>query len=297
MQTTEKLEILYLNQINILAEIQVLQSQNFKLSIAQQYELFNDEYQKVYQLFDDDNHELILKMELTDLLFDIHLGSYELPQIINQQFSRLKIIVLKCALHHSAFFSHPDNPFVQYLSTNSQFITKHLNQQNIKQCCQLLSAQIEDLILNFQSDPMLFLAHSKKLLSTLKKELTLNKPATAKKATLKTDSLKDKFSRVISHDQITKLDKTAKLNIQSAKNLAKGEWLELRNTTPPSLIKLIWKADDNSEFIFVNKEGVKVKQSTLFELAADFEQNVISLMSNKNKKTSHKNISVLKTIG
>jgi len=297
MQITEKLELPFQPEINRLAEIQVLQSENFGLSLQQQFALFTEEYQRtVDDYYANKQLELIKKTELVDFMFDLHMKSFNLPIEFEQTFQLLKIITAKSALYHSAFFTHAHNPVTHYLRTASSHIKQKLHYKNKKECLKLLSDNIQLLIIKYQSDPTFFHIQSKAVINLFK--VTKAKNSVNKKHTqaLKTTYLKDSFTREISHISDKASDKKMNVFLFSAKNLKKGDWVNLKKASKSALIKLIWKANDNSEFIFVNMDGEKVRQCTLIELASDFENGVIALISD-NPSSFKKNNSVLKTIG
>ncbi len=299
MQTTEKLDIPFQPEINHLAAIQVQQSESFNLSITKQFELFKNEYQLTLKSYYSNNQqELIKKIELVDFMFDVHMQSFGLPKAFQQLFNLLKIITAKSALYHSAFFSHAHNPVAHYLRTASSHIKQKLNSKNKAECLKLLNENIQLIIIKYQSNPSFFDAQTKVIVKTFKPNKKLIIGSDKKKPSLKTSYLKDTFSREV----INIKDAASKKNnvfLFTAKNIKKGEWINLklkgRNT---ALIKLIWKANDNSEFIFVNKEGEKVRQCNLLELAADLENGVVSTQTNETKtKIGKRNDSFLKTIG
>ena len=297
MQTTEKLDTPFQPEINRLAEIQVIQSESFGLSLKKQFALFTKEYQRtINEYYANKQLELIKKIELVDLMFDVHMKSFNLPAEFEQSFQLLKIITAKSALYHSAFFTHTHNPVTHYLRTASSHIKQKLHGKNKKECLNLLTKNIQLLIIKYQSDPTFFDAQSKVIINIFKVTKAKNSAKKQAEPTLKTSYLKDSFTREVTHITEGSSDKKLNVFLFSAKNLKKGDWVNLKQASKPALIKLIWKADDSSEFIFVNKEGEKVRQCTLIELASDFENGVISLIID-NPNSLKKNDSLLKTIG
>jgi len=297
MQTTEKLHIPFQDEINQFAAIQVQQSEYFKSSIKKQFEFFQSEYHLIKEYFQSNNQiELIKKLELVDFMFEMHMEPFNLPENFKQSFYLLKIITVKSALYHSSFFINTHNPIAHYLRTVSSHIKQKLTTKNSKDCFKVLNDNIQELIIKYQSDPSFFDLQAKSLINTFKLTKALKGASQSSNSILKTSSLKDNFTREITHKNSLTNKQKNNVFLQLAKNIKKGDWLDLQQKSNKILIKLIWKADDNSEFIFVNKEGEKVRQSTLLELAADLENNIVSIMS-KATETRHKNNSVLKTIG
>jgi len=297
MQTTEKLDIPFQSEINHLAEIQVIQSESFRMSLKKQFALFTKEYQRtIDSYYAHKQLDLIKKVELVDFLFDLHMTSFNLPLEFEQSFQLLKIITAKSALYHSGFFTHSHNPVTHYLRTASKHIKQKLNSKNKKECLKLLNDNIQLLIIKYQSDPSFFDIQSKAIINTFKITKAKNSAKKQTKPTLKTSYLKDSFTREASHLTEVSAKNTLNVFLFSAKNLKKGDWVNLKQKSSKALIKLIWKADDNSEFIFVNKDGEKARQCSLIELASDFENAIISLVTD-NTSTLKKDNSLFKTIG
>ncbi len=297
MQTTEKLHLPFQDEINQLAAIQVQQSECFNLSIEEQYNFFNVEYNSTKEYFHSINHtDLIKKLELVDFMFDINIEPFNLPDSFEQTLSLLKIITAKSAFYHSAFFINSHNPIAHYLRTTSSHISQKLTAKNGKECLGLLNGNIQTLIIQYQSDPSFFDVQTKNIINTFKLTKALKGASQSSKSALKTSTLKDSFTGKVAHKTNLSLKQKNNVYLQLAKNISKGDWLDLQQKSNKILIKLIWKADDNSEFIFVNKEGEKVRQCTLLELASDLENHIVTVMSSVSN-TRHKNNSVLKTIG
>lgn len=297
MQTTEKLDIPFELEINMLARIQVQQSEIFNHSISKQFEFFSSEYNTVIQqLHTNKQTELIKKIELVNFMFELHMESFQLPKQFEQSFHLLKIITVKSSFYHSAFFMHNYNPVVHYISTTAAYIKDNLSPKNTDAFVKQLNSNIQTLLNNFQSDPSYFDIQSKVIINSLKKIKGLNNKPEHSKPSLKTSSLNDRFSHKVSHNHDSSQKGKNNKHLLLAKSFKKGEWLNLKKASKSILIKLIWVANDQSEFIFVNKDGEKVKQCNLLELASDLENSIITTTANSiNPK--QRNTSFLKTIG
>lgn len=297
MQTTEKLHIPFQTEINHLADIQIKQCDMFKLSVNKQFQYFDKEYSAIKHKFSIENKlDLIKRVELVDFLFELNVHAYSLPKDFENAFNLLKIVVAKTALYHSALFINSHNPIAHYLQSAASHIKQKLNSKNQKACLKLLMVNIQTIITKYQSDPFFFDAEAKTIINTIKTAKALNNASNDTEETvLKTSSLRDRFTSSMTHND-DEINIKNNVFLLSAKNLKKGDWLNLEQNNTTILIKLIWKADDNSEFIFVNKDGVKERQCTLIELASDMENGVVSVMSNTSQALNRNN-SVLKTIG
>ena len=67
--------------------------------------------------------------------------------------------------------------------------------------------------------------------------------------------------------------------IETAKNLARGAWLELcQDKGKKSRIKLSWKSEIYDHYLFVNRRGVKVMETTLSGVAQLFRNGKASVL-------------------
>lgn len=415
MKTTEKTQLPHQLEIDQLAQIQVEQSNKFNLSIAEQIQFFELKYHYlINEYYEQKSNLLLQKVELVNLMFDVHSHSKGLPTSIQQQINMLKVIVLKCSLLHLNFFNNPENPVVDYLQSISQYIKQSLTPKNEPNFQHLLTKSINALISEFQSDSSIFATQLKKQLASFKHvnraNLKITQPVDDKitihcKLALKkiyrdkninteiTSFLDQVWSKVLVHeasktgvtskeyeqalkvahlmiwslddlksnedkkhflkrmpilfkslsnglnkinefssyfqhisDVLTKeharlfnlwfsssvnkaknsatIDQSSDNSIDTlfnfSRELKQGDWLLLSQSKQQINIKLIWKAADHSEFIFVDSKGVKVKQCSLQELVADLNAKIILPMHNTSQTSlSQKNaqaFSVLKTI-
>jgi len=63
-----------------------------------------------------------------------------------------------------------------------------------------------------------------------------------------------------------------------AEALKPGDWVDLRKGSEHKPVKLAWKAEDSSLFIFVDREGTRVCEVDAHELAEQFASGEVSLM-------------------
>jgi len=66
--------------------------------------------------------------------------------------------------------------------------------------------------------------------------------------------------------------------INQVEALNTGEWINMRKDGEKILVKLAWKAEDSSLFIFVDRDGTRICEIDANELAEKFESGEVSLM-------------------
>jgi len=66
--------------------------------------------------------------------------------------------------------------------------------------------------------------------------------------------------------------------INQVEELNTGDWINLKKGSDSQPIKLAWKAEDSSLFIFVDRDGTRVSEVDANQLAEMFESGEVSLM-------------------
>ena len=66
--------------------------------------------------------------------------------------------------------------------------------------------------------------------------------------------------------------------INQVEKLNTGDWINLKKGSESQPIKLAWKAEDSSLFIFVDRDGTRVSEVDANQLAEMFESGEVSLM-------------------
>ncbi|MCP4488590.1 MAG: DUF1631 domain-containing protein [Gammaproteobacteria bacterium] len=65
----------------------------------------------------------------------------------------------------------------------------------------------------------------------------------------------------------------------NADKIHKGDWIEIKKDNITVLAKLTWKSDDNSQFIFVDRDGNRICEIGSTELNKEMKAGTISLIS------------------
>ncbi len=93
-------------------------------------------------------------------------------------------------------------------------------------------------------------------------------------------------------------DKTATKNEVriNANNIHKSDWVEIKKGNTSVLAKLTWKADDQSQYIFVDRDGQRVCEISREALDKSLESGTISLISSTPINSQRASYSVIQTI-
>ena len=146
----------------------------------------------------------------------------------------------------------------------------------------------------------------------------INAEKTAEKAETKTELEKkkvnladtiDEFSDIMdtgsfesSDDMLKALDgekeenKEEKIVTPSADNIHKSDWIEIKKANTTVLAKLTWKSDDQTQFIFVDRDGNRVCEINKTDLNKELKAGTISLISSIPASTQRAAFSVIQTI-
>ncbi len=91
-----------------------------------------------------------------------------------------------------------------------------------------------------------------------------------------------------------KPDKPKKISQVDA--LSTGEWVNMRLEGTKMLVKLAWKAEDSSLFIFVDRDGKRICELDATKLAQQFESGDISLMDSGSADSEKTQFSFMKSL-
>ena len=83
----------------------------------------------------------------------------------------------------------------------------------------------------------------------------------------------------------------------TADRIDKGDWIEIRQGASTVLAKLTWKSNDESQFIFVDREGHRVCDISRDELDKQLKSGDITLISSSPGSSKRASFSVIQTIG
>jgi len=116
----------------------------------------------------------------------------------------------------------------------------------------------------------------------------------------------DEFSDIMdtgrfdsSDDMLKVLDEDkdeADSEIPDAENIHKSDWIEIKKGNSTILAKLTWKSADNSQFIFVDRDGNRVCEISNTELNKELKAGTISLISSIPASSQRAAFSVIQTI-
>lgn len=82
----------------------------------------------------------------------------------------------------------------------------------------------------------------------------------------------------------------------SADNIHKSDWIEIKKGSSTVLAKLTWKSQDQSQFIFVDRDGNRVCEITSDDLNKQLKNGTITLISATPKSQKRAAYSVIQTI-
>lgn len=80
---------------------------------------------------------------------------------------------------------------------------------------------------------------------------------------------------------------------KSAEELARGDWVEIRQGYTTTLAKLTWKSDDATQFIFVDREGTRVCEVDAKTLASRLDSGEITSVSTGSVTSKKPKFSVI----
>lgn len=70
-------------------------------------------------------------------------------------------------------------------------------------------------------------------------------------------------------------------HLEKAKAMNVGQWIELTDEKPNKVrVKLSWKSQVTSLYVFVNRQGIKVAEKSLHQLAAQLRQGTVTIIEN-----------------
>ena len=85
-------------------------------------------------------------------------------------------------------------------------------------------------------------------------------------------------------------------DLPSADKIHKSDWVEIKRGTSTALAKLTWKSADNSQFIFVDREGNRVCEISKDDLNKQLKDGSITIISSTPASSKRASYSIIQTI-
>jgi sRNA-binding protein len=91
-------------------------------------------------------------------------------------------------------------------------------------------------------------------------------------------------------DADPEIQQDAETTVSEADNLKLGDWIEIKDDDTKILAKLTWRAEDSSLFIFVDREGTRVREVDGVTLDYEIAAGQITVASAESKAPQKKSI-------
>ncbi len=91
-------------------------------------------------------------------------------------------------------------------------------------------------------------------------------------------------------DADPEIQQDAETTVSEADNLKLGDWIEIKDDDTVILAKLTWRAEDSSLFIFVDREGTRVREVDGVTLDYEIAAGQITIASAESKAPQKKSI-------
>lgn len=104
--------------------------------------------------------------------------------------------------------------------------------------------------------------------------------------------ISDKSSQLTDMNKRSSVSNPARRQTENADRMELGTWVEIKinMARPYKRAKLKWKSLDNSQFIFVDQRGHKVKQTLAYELEKDLVDGRIKILNTPKNGNSNKTL-------
>jgi len=106
----------------------------------------------------------------------------------------------------------------------------------------------------------------------------------------KIDAVAESSSAVKTEDANPVIQEDVKTTVSEAAKLKLGDWIEIKDDDSEILAKLIWRAEDSSLFIFVDREGTRVRELDGVTLDYEIAAGLITVASAESKAPQKKSI-------
>jgi len=106
----------------------------------------------------------------------------------------------------------------------------------------------------------------------------------------KIDAAAESSSAVKTEDTNPVIQEDVKTTVSEAAKLKLGDWIEIKDDDSEILAKLIWRAEDSSLFIFVDREGTRVRELDGVTLDYEIAAGQVTVATTESKAPQKKSI-------